>query len=83
MKKCNDSDAEDDLVINIKDKLYSLLLSSLLLLLVITKRYSTDTLFTESVSKTIFFVLQIPHKNRIQLKTHRRGDKERWKRKKT
>ena len=30
-----------------------------------------------------FFILQIPHKNRIQLKTHKRGDEERRKRRKT
>ena len=35
----------------------------------ITKRYSTYTLFTASVSKTVFVVLQIPHKNIIKLKT--------------
>ena len=53
---------------NISGKSYSLLLSSLIFLLVITKRYSTYTLFTASVSKTVFVVLQIPNKNRIQLK---------------
>ena len=68
---------------NIKGKSYSLLLSSLLFLLVITKRYSTYSLFTAFVSKSVFVVLQIPHKNIIQFKTHRRGDKERWKTKTT
>ena len=68
---------------NIKGKSYSLLLSSLLFLLVITKQYSTYTLFSAFVSKTVFVVLQIPHKNRIQLKTHKRGDKERRLMKKT
>ena len=34
----------------------------------ITKHYSTYTLFTASVSNTIFVVLQIPHNNTTQLK---------------
>ena len=57
---------------NIKGKSYSLLLSLILFILIITKEYSTYTLFTASVSKTVFVVLQIPHKNRIQLKPQKR-----------
>ena len=57
-----------DSYFNIKGKSYLLLLSSLLFLLVSTKLYSTYTLFTAFVSKSVVFVLQIPHKNRIQLK---------------
>ena len=49
-----------------------MVLSSLIFLLVITKRYSAYTFFTASVSNTVFFVLQISHNEKIQLKTQKR-----------
>ena len=67
---------------SISGKSYSLLLCSLLFLLVITKHYSTYTLLLHLYLKP-FFILQIPHKNRIQLKTHKRGDEECRKTRKT
>ena len=67
---------------SISGKSYSLLLCSLIFILVVTKHYYTYTLFTAFLSKT-FFILQIPHKIRIKLKTHKIGDKERQKTRKT
>ena len=50
--------------------------------MVVAKHYFTYTIFTAFVSKT-FFILQIPHKIRIKLKTHKIGDEERRKTRKT
>ena len=63
-------------------KLYILLLFSLTFILLVTKHYSTYTLCTAFVSKTVF-TLQIPHKIRIKSKIHKRGDEERRKTRKT
>ena len=66
----------------VQGKSYLLLLLSLFVLMITSKHYSTYTLFTAFVSKTVF-TLQIPHKIRIKSKIHKRGDEERRKTRKT
>ena len=66
----------------VQGKSYSFLLFSLFVLMIISKHYSTYTLFTAFVSKTVFS-LQVPHKIRFKSKIHKRVDKERRKTRKT
>ena len=51
-----------------KGKSYSLALSTLIFHVNIPKHYSIYTLFTASLSHTVFVVFNIPHNNKIQLK---------------
>ena len=66
----------------VQDKSYSLLLFSLFVLMIISKHYSTYTLFNAFVSKTVF-TLQIPYRIIFKSKIHKRGDEERRKTRKT
>ena len=75
--KDEEKQEESLLFIKIGRKSYSLLLFSLIFILLVTKHYSTYTLFTAFVSKT-FFSIQITHKIRFELKLNTREDEERW-----